>query len=95
MASKLKQGQTEFILRDWNDEERMNFMYSPFPKDRNSNPRHWDSKMNYWIEEIKRCCSFYRDICISCKMLRGRFSMADGRVPQGNYTHGVCLSMKY
>jgi len=83
MASKVNQGEAEFTLRDWNDEERMNFMYSPFPKDRAINPRHWDSKMNYWIEEIKRCCSFYRDICINCKILRGRFSMADGRVPHG------------
>ena len=76
---------SRFILRDWEDEDRMHFMYSPFPNDRNINPRHWDSKVNFWTEEIKRCCSFYLDVCISCEQLRRRFSMKDGRVPHGKH----------
>ena len=72
----------KFIPLDWNDDERMSFMFSAFPKDRNVNPKHWDSKMNYWLEEIKSSCHFYQDICISCEKLRERFRRCD-RVPQG------------
>ena len=83
-----------FTLRDWNDEDRMNFMFSAFPKDRNINPRHWDSKMNYWIEEIKRCCLFYGDVCINCEKLRERFSRKD-RVPHGNLEKNIDLAFKF
>ena len=71
-----------YVPNDWNDDDRMNFMFSAFPKDRNVNPKHWDSKMNYWIEEVKSCCMCYRDICISCEKLRNRMKRNE-RFPQG------------
>ncbi len=88
MANRLGEEVAEldpkFLPRDWDDEERMNFMFSAFPKDRGVNPKHWDSKMAYWVEEAKRSCSFYKDICVTCEMLRDRFRRSD-RVPRGEY----------
>eukprot|EP00794_Sanderia_malayensis_P005316 gene5316-5985_t len=71
-----------FVPNDWDDEERMNFMFSVFPKNRDVNPKHWDSKLGYWLEEAKKCCGFHKDICLSCEVLRERFRRGD-RTPRG------------
>ena len=50
---------------EWFDEDRMNFMFSAFPSDRTVNPKHWDSKLQFWtkliLDKCKSCDKMYTD----------------------------------
>lgn len=45
------------LPKDWNDEERMNFLFQPFG-DRNSNPYAYDSKMKFWKDLVVEVASY-------------------------------------
>lgn len=40
---------------DWNDDIRMNFLFSPF-RERSVNPEGYDAKLNFWINTIQDLC---------------------------------------
>ncbi|KAF8768119.1 Charged multivesicular body protein 7 like protein [Argiope bruennichi] len=40
---------------DWNDDIRMNFLFSPF-RERSVNPEGYDAKINFWINTIQDLC---------------------------------------
>ncbi|XP_078488149.1 charged multivesicular body protein 7-like [Ciona intestinalis] len=40
----------------WNDEQRMNFLFSAFPPDPSHNPAHWKSKLDFWRTLIMDLC---------------------------------------
>ena len=63
--------------------ERKNFMYNSFLGNKSVNPKHWDSKINFWTKEIIRCCRFYNDACITSEKLSERFSQNDVGKPKG------------
>ena len=66
------------------DNDRINFLYSAFPKEKTLNPKHWDSKIQFWIDEISKSCRFYNEICINCKKLQMIFQQsAEKKIPKG------------
>lgn len=54
-----------FFPPEWFDDDRMNFMFSAFPSDRTVNPKHWDSKLEFWtkmiLDSCKSCGRIYTD----------------------------------
>ncbi|KAG7278017.1 hypothetical protein CRUP_006182 [Coryphaenoides rupestris] len=39
---------------DWEDDQRMNFLFSDFKENRDVNPSDWDSKMDFWSSLVVR-----------------------------------------
>ena len=73
---------SEYKLTDIDDSERMNFMFSDFPPDRNINPKHWESKMKFWKTEIENVCRFHVDFCVNCEKLNAVFKDRNNRSPK-------------
>ena len=67
---------------DWDDDDRMNFMFSAFNESREVNPKHWDSKLHFWSTSILKGCKFHGDILIDLSTLKRRFSR-NGVTPLG------------
>lgn len=67
---------------DWNDDDRMNFMFSAFSESRDVNPKHWDSKLHFWSKAILESCKYHGDIHIDLTTLKRRFSR-NGLTPLG------------
>lgn len=67
---------------DWDDDDRMNFMFSAFAESREVNPKHWDSKLHFWNKAILENCKCHRDVCIDLATLKRRFSR-NGVIPLG------------
>ncbi|XP_066917443.1 charged multivesicular body protein 7-like [Clytia hemisphaerica] len=66
------------------DEERENFLYSPFPSEKSINPKHWDSKLNFWSKEVVESCNIQDEICVDCRRLQEVFkSERTARSPRG------------
>ena len=76
----------KYTLTGSQDPERINFMYSPLPKDESVNPKHWDSKINFWKTEIIRLSRFNGECCFCLTKLKESFTDGGGRTPKGiNY----------
>lgn len=60
----------KFHLTESLDDERINFLYADFPSDRNLNPKSWESKYLFWLNEIEKSCKFHCNSCVSCKRLQ-------------------------
>ena len=71
-----------FVLTDESNTDRINFLFSPFPLEQNVNPKHWESKLSYWRNEIHRSCRHYQSFCFTKNNLEERFSR-DGKPPRG------------
>ena len=67
---------------DWNDDDRMNFMFSAFSESREVNPKHWDSKLHFWSKAILESCKYHGDIHIDLMTLKRRFAR-NGLTPLG------------
>ena len=67
---------------NWNDNDRMNFMFSDFPGSREVNPKHWDSKLSFWSKAILENCENPREIVIDLATLERRFTR-NGLIPLG------------
>ena len=64
--------------------ERENFLYSPFPSEKSLNPKHWESKLEFWSKEIVKKCKFNQEVCINCLQLQAAFkSKNSSRTPKG------------
>lgn len=70
---------------DWHDDDRMNFMFSAFPEHRHVNPKHWDSKLQFWRKVILENCDNNHELCVDFDTLRKRFAR-NGLVPLGLQT---------
>lgn len=58
---------------EWNDDERMNFLFSDFKENRDVNTTDWDSKMDFWTCLITQS---YRDrgtVCVNLQDLNRTF----------------------
>ena len=73
---------SEYKITDIDDVERIDFMFSEFPPDRNLNPKHWENKMKFWKNEIENVCRFYGDFCIDCEKLKSIFKDRNQRNPK-------------
>ena len=71
---KMADSETECLPADWEDNDRMNFMFSAFPESREVNPKHWDSKLNFWSKAILENCEHHEDIFINLATLKCRFT---------------------
>ena len=58
---------------EWEDDNRMNFMFSAFPENRNVNPKHWDSKLQFWTSAIVESCDSLDELCFDINVLKSRF----------------------
>ena len=58
---------------EWEDDNRMNFMFSAFPENRNVNPKHWDSKLRFWTSAILESCESLDELCFDTNVLKTRF----------------------
>ncbi|GIY01136.1 charged multivesicular body protein 7 [Caerostris extrusa] len=54
MSLELSFRRSDFPI-DWNDDVRMNFLFSPF-RERSVNPEGYDAKVNFWITTIQDLC---------------------------------------
>lgn len=86
LVNKIKQEKSkmvEYQLTDI-DFERENFLYSPFPTEKSLNPKHWESKLEFWSKEIVKKCKFNQEVCINCLQLQAAFkSKISSRTPKG------------
>ncbi|KAL3063003.1 hypothetical protein OYC64_002732 [Pagothenia borchgrevinki] len=74
---------TEMILApEWDDEERMNFMFSDFNENRDVNTTDWDSKMDFWTALLVKACRDRGTVCVSLKELNKTFRRKE-RSPLG------------
>lgn len=71
-----------YFPSEWQDDDRMNFMFSAFPEHRHVNPKHWDSKLQFWRKLILESCDHHDELCVDFKTLRQRFSR-NGLFPLG------------
>ncbi|XP_046850097.1 charged multivesicular body protein 7-like isoform X2 [Xenia sp. Carnegie-2017] len=71
-----------FLPDEWQDDNRMNFMFSAFPENRNVNPKHWESKLQFWKSAITRSCDYFDKFDFDIDVLKARFNR-DGLTPLG------------
>ncbi|KAL7391660.1 hypothetical protein ABVT39_012397 [Epinephelus coioides] len=65
---------TEMTLPpEWDDDERMNFMFSDFSENRDVNTTDWDSKMDFWTALILKVCRDRGTVCVSLQELNKAF----------------------
>jgi charged multivesicular body protein 7 len=62
-----------FFPAEWEDDNRMNFMFSAFPENRNVNPKHWDSKFQFWASAIIESCHSFDELYFDINVLKSRF----------------------
>ncbi|XP_071338384.1 charged multivesicular body protein 7 [Trachinotus anak] len=58
---------------DWDDDERMNFMFSDFKENRDVNTTDWDSKMDFWTALIAKSCTERGTVCVNLQELNNTF----------------------
>ena len=61
------------FIPDWDDDERMGFLFSFFPPSRNANPSHWDAKLAFWIEAIEAWSDRTGNLVVSRRKLEQTF----------------------
>ncbi|KAA8592778.1 hypothetical protein FQN60_018233 [Etheostoma spectabile] len=67
---------------EWDDDERMNFMFSDFNENRDVNTTDWDSKMDFWTALILKGCRDRGTVCVSLQELNKTFRRK-GKSPLG------------
>lgn len=67
---------------EWDDDERMNFLFSDFKENREVNTSDWDSKMDFWRTLVVRSCRDRGSVCVDLQELHRTFRRKD-RVPLG------------
>lgn len=63
-----------YLPPEWDDDSRMNFMFSAFPENRDVNSKHWDSKLQFWCAAIVNNCDSSDELLIDAGVLKSRFS---------------------
>lgn len=58
---------------EWDDDERMDFMFSDFNENRDVNTTDWDSKMEFWTALILKVCRDRGTVCVSLQELNKTF----------------------
>ncbi|XP_035673990.1 charged multivesicular body protein 7-like isoform X1 [Branchiostoma floridae] len=72
----------EYLPECWQDDERMNFLFSAFPDNRDLNPHHWDSKLQFWADLVVHSSRSLDELCLDCSTLAQRFKRS-GKTPLG------------
>ncbi|XP_041856300.1 charged multivesicular body protein 7 [Melanotaenia boesemani] len=58
---------------EWDDDERMNVMFSEFKENRDVNTTDWDSKMDFWTALIIESCKQRGSVCVNLQDLNKTF----------------------
>lgn len=58
---------------EWDDDERMNFLFSDFKENREVNTTDWDSKMDFWTSLITQSCRDRGTVCVNLQDLNKTF----------------------
>ncbi|XP_076586790.1 charged multivesicular body protein 7 [Chaetodon auriga] len=61
------------LTPEWDDDERMNVMFSEFKENRDVNTTDWDSKMDFWTALILKSCRDRGAVCVSLQELNQTF----------------------
>ncbi|XP_066277017.1 charged multivesicular body protein 7-like isoform X1 [Branchiostoma lanceolatum] len=72
----------DYLPECWKDDERMNFLFSAFPDNRDLNPHHWDSKLQFWADLVVHSSRSLDEVCLDCSALPQRFKRG-GKTPLG------------
>nr|XP_046242668.1 charged multivesicular body protein 7 [Scatophagus argus] len=70
------------LTPEWDDDERMEFMFSDFKENRDVNTTDWDSKMDFWTSLVSKSCKQRGTVCVSLQELNKTFRRKD-RSPLG------------
>lgn len=62
---------------EWDDDERMVFMFSDFKENRDVNTADWDSKMDFWTDLVLKSCRLRGTVCFSLQELNDTFRRKD------------------
>lgn len=65
------------LTPEWDDDERMEFMFSDFKTNRDVNPTDWDSKMDFWTALVLKSCRHRGTVCCSLRELNDTFRRRD------------------
>lgn len=65
------------LTPEWNDDERMEFMFSAFKENRDVNPTDWDSKMDFWTALVPKSCRQRGSVYVSLQELNTTFRRKD------------------
>lgn len=58
---------------EWDDDERMNFLFSEFKENRDVNTTDWDSKMDFWTALITKSCRERGSVLVNLQDLNKTF----------------------
>lgn len=58
---------------EWDDDNRMNFMFSEFKENRDVNTTDWDSKMDFWTALVLQSCRERNTVCVNLQDLNNSF----------------------
>ncbi|XP_070690451.1 charged multivesicular body protein 7 [Pempheris klunzingeri] len=61
------------LTPEWDDDERMNFMFSDFKENRDVNTTDWDSKMDFWTAVVVKSCRDQGTVCFTLHELNQTF----------------------
>ncbi|XP_061673811.1 charged multivesicular body protein 7 [Syngnathoides biaculeatus] len=70
------------LASEWDDDERMNFLFSAFKGSRDVNTMDWDSKMDFWTARVLHSCKERRTVCVNLQELNKTFTRK-GKSPLG------------
>lgn len=65
------------LTPEWDDDERMDFMFSDFKENRDVNTADWDSKMGFWTALVLKSCRHRGTVCVSVQELNNTFRRKD------------------
>ncbi|XP_031705168.1 charged multivesicular body protein 7 [Anarrhichthys ocellatus] len=65
------------LAAEWEDDERMNFMFSDFNENRDVNTTDWDSKMDFWTALVIKSCRDRGTVYVSLQELNKTFRRKD------------------
>ena len=71
-----------FLPDEWQDDNRMNFMFSAFQENRNVNPKHWESEFQFWKSVASQSCDYFDKFDFDINVSKTRFK-GDGLTPLG------------
>lgn len=62
---------------EWDDDERMNFLFSEFKENRDVNTTDWDSKLDFWTALIMKSCRERGSVLVNLQDLNKTFQRKD------------------
>ncbi|XP_030632972.1 charged multivesicular body protein 7 [Chanos chanos] len=82
MSVSPEQKETCEFPPDWEDDERMAFLFSAFKENREVNTTDWDSKMDFWAPLVVSHCRQRGSVCVNLQDLNESFRRK-GSAPLG------------